>query len=142
MLFRSIPENEHFWHKHPEAATIGGKAQELIETKDLGQARERFADLSVALGKLLRATGVPSAYGKEVQELHCPMYREKQGGAIWLQPPGEVRNPFYGKAMLGCFDTRVSLPVTGAKPAATTPSPKPSPAPPVAPKAMPPMPGM
>jgi branched-chain amino acid transport system permease protein len=70
---------------------------------------------SSPLGRLLRATGVPPAYGKEIQELHCPMYREKQGGTIWMQTAGEVRNPYYGKAMLGCFDTRFSLPVTGGK---------------------------
>jgi RND family efflux transporter MFP subunit len=133
----AIPEDEHFWHKHVEAATVGGKAQELIETKDPGQARERFADLSVALGRLIRATGVPPTYGKEVQELHCPMYREKQGGTIWLQPAGEVRNPYYGKSMLGCFDTKAALPVTGAKPAGP-----PAPPSPAKPGAMPPMPGM
>jgi RND family efflux transporter MFP subunit len=141
-----IPGDEHFWHKHLEAATVGGKAQELIETKDIGQARERFADLSVALGKLLRATGVPPTYGKEVQELHCPMFRANQGGTTWLQPPGEVRNPFYGKAMLGCFDTRFSLPVTGAKQAekpAAPGAPMPAAAPAgQKPGAMPPMPGM
>ena len=142
LIKTAIPEDEHFWHKHMEVATIGGKAQELIETKDLGQARERFADLGVALGKLLRATGVPPTYGKEVQELHCPMYREKQGGTIWLQPAGEVRNPYYGKAMLGCFDTKFSLPITGVKPAATSPPSTPRPVPPAAPGTMPPMPGM
>jgi len=122
LIKTAIPENEHFWDKHLEVAMVGGKAQELIETKDIGQARERFADLSVALGKLMRATGVPPTYGKEVQELHCPMYRENQGGTIWLQPAGEVRNPYYGKAMLGCFDTKSSLPVTGAKPAEKPPA--------------------
>jgi RND family efflux transporter MFP subunit len=138
----TIPEDEHFWHKHLEVATIGGRAQELAKTADLGQARERFADLSVALDKLLQATGVPPSYGQEVQQLHCPMYREGQGGTIWLQPSGEVRNPYYGKAMLGCFDTKVSLPVTGAKPAATVPPPASPPVPPARPGAMPPMPGM
>jgi multidrug efflux pump subunit AcrA (membrane-fusion protein) len=110
-----IPDDEHFWHRHMETGDIRGRALEIIDAKDLAQARQKFADLSVALRKLLRATGVPPAYGKEVQELHCPMYREKQGGTIWMQTAGEVHNPYYGKAMLGCFDTRFSLPVTSGK---------------------------
>jgi hypothetical protein len=43
------------------------------------------------------------------------MYREGQGGGFWLQPEGEVRNPFFGSTMLRCFDRKVRLPVTGEK---------------------------
>jgi multidrug efflux pump subunit AcrA (membrane-fusion protein) len=129
-----IPDDPHFWHRHTEVADIRGKALELTKPAKLPDARETFADLSVAMGKLLRATGVPPSFGKEIHQLHCPMYREGQGGNIWLQPAGEVRNPFFGKGpMLGCFDKRVSLPVTGAKAPETrpmTPDGKPSPSPP------------
>lgn len=118
-----IPQDEHFWHRHAdEAATIRGKALELMGAKDIAAARETFADLGTATGKLLRATGVPPSYGKEVQELHCPMYRAGQGGTNWLQPAGPVRNPYYGQSMLECFDSRESLPVTGAKGPATQPA--------------------
>lgn len=113
-----LTEAPQFWQKHTEAAQVRGKALELADAKDLATARQEFADMGVALAKLLRATGVPPTYGKEVQQLHCPMYREKQGGTIWLQTAGDVRNPYYGKVMLNCFDARFSLPVTGAKPPA------------------------
>ncbi len=72
-----------------------------------------FADLSAALAKLIKATGVPPSYPAQVQQLHCPMYRSDEGGSIWLQPKGSVRNPFYGSMMLTCFDERTVLPVTG-----------------------------
>ena len=121
MLATTIVDAPHFWHQHTEAATVRGRALELTGIQELGPAREAFADLSVALGKLVRATGVPPSYGKEVQELRCPMYREGQGGAIWLQGAGEVRNPYYGAMMLRCFDQRAALPVTGG--AASTPTP-------------------
>ena len=136
LLKIEIPANPHFWHQHTEAADVRGKALELVDLKDIEQARQKFADLSIALSKLVHATGVPPSYGKEVQELHCPMYREKQGGTVWLQPAGEVRNPYYGKSMIGCYDTKAALPVTGAKPTASPA------APPAKPGAMPPMPGM
>ena len=66
------------------------------------------------LAKLLRATGVPAAFHEEIHQLHCPMYREDQGGGIWLQAAGAVRNPYFGSSMIGCFDKRESLPVAGS----------------------------
>ena len=105
-------------HQHTEAAVARGKALELASVADLSTARELFADLGVALDKLIRATGVPPALDVSVQALHCPMFREGQGGAIWLQQAGSVRNPFFGSTMLECFDRRETLPVTGREPAA------------------------
>jgi hypothetical protein len=118
LLKVEIPEDPHFWHKHGEVAEVRGKALELIGVTDLAQARQRFADMSFALAKLLLATGIPPSFGKPIEELHCPMYREGQGGTIWLQAAGEVRNPYYGRAMIGCFDRRMAMPVTGAPPGA------------------------
>lgn len=112
-----IPTDEHFWHRHTEAAVARGMALELVSASDLATAREMFADLSVALDKLVRATGVPPDLDVGVQSLHCPMFREGQGGALWLQPAGAVRNPFFGAMMLECFDRREALPVTGEQPA-------------------------
>jgi len=116
MLKVEIPDNPHFWHQHTEVAEIRGHALELVAAKDIEKAREHYADLSIALSKFVRATGVPPSYPKAVEELHCPMYREGQGGTVWLHPAGEVKNPYYGKKMIGCFDWRVTLPVTGAPP--------------------------
>jgi RND family efflux transporter MFP subunit len=135
LLKVGVPGNEHFWHQHEEAATVRGKALELVGEKDLAAAREKFADLSTALDKLLRTVGVPADYGAEVQRLHCPMYREGQGGSHWLQKAGEVKNPFYGSVMLGCFDERATLPPSPAQPPQSAPL---APAAPPAPAAMPP----
>ncbi|MFO1051089.1 MAG: efflux RND transporter periplasmic adaptor subunit [Planctomycetota bacterium] len=99
-----------FWSHHDEAAVARGKALELIAAQDIETARRLFADLGVALGTLLRATGVPRGLGAGLEELHCPMYREEQGGGMWLQTGPAVRNPFMGPRMLGCFDRRQRLP--------------------------------
>lgn len=109
-----MPGDEHFWHRHTEVATARGGALELVGETDLDAAREHFADLSVALDTLLRSTGIPPGYASAVQSLHCPMFRDGQGGSTWLQPEGAVRNPFFGSAMLRCFDRRETIPVTGA----------------------------
>lgn len=120
MLEVDVPGNAHFWHQHDEAATIRGKALELAAQSDLAAARLVFYDLSLALGTLLRATGVPAEHAPTVEELHCPMFLENQGGAIWLQDAGAIRNPYFGRRMLGCFDRRAILPraAAGAGPAA------------------------
>ncbi|MCH8151871.1 MAG: efflux RND transporter periplasmic adaptor subunit [Planctomycetes bacterium] len=113
LLDVEIPDDEEFWRKHDEAATVRGIALKLVDQTDLEQARLQFADLSTALAKLIKATGVPPSYPTQVQQLHCPMYQKDTGGSIWLQPKGDVRNPFYGSMMLNCFDVRTVLPVTG-----------------------------
>ena len=127
LLQVTVPADPHFWQKHDEATTVQGKAIELADAHTLDQARLKFADLSVALNKLIRATGVPTDFGRSVQQLRCPMYHGGQGSTLWLQPAGDVRNPYFGPVMLQCFDQRVTLATTGGKTAAqpsrTTPKP-------------------
>ncbi len=111
----AVPGRPGFWNDHPEAAVARGKALELAGTGDLKTAREEFADLSTAMAKLLTGTGVPGSYGKRVDQLHCPMFRQGQGGSVWLQGDGAVRNPYFGQVMLGCFDQRHTVPMAGAE---------------------------
>lgn len=121
-----IPGQEHFWHQHTEAALVRVKAKDLVADTDLTTVRVTYADLSSAFAKLLRVTGVPASYEREVQELHCPMFLEEQGGAFWLQHSGSARNPYFGSKMLTCFDKREPLPPAMAA-AATMTEPKPAP---------------
>jgi len=107
----TIPDQPHFWHKHTEAATVRAGALALIDQNDIAEARLQYAELSLAFEKLLIATGVPSRIGHEMQILRCPMFRSGQGGGIWIQSAGDVRNPYFGSMMLRCFDERKSMPV-------------------------------
>lgn len=110
-----VPEDPHLWHRHQEAvASIRSAALKLAESGDLEQARLRFSEISTSLKSLLAATGVPPKLDMELHVLRCPMYRKGQGGSIWMQPAGDVRNPYLGAMMLECFDERMALPVTGA----------------------------
>jgi len=114
MIKTEIPGAPHFWHKHEEQiAGARGAALKLADAADLKAARLQLAELSTSLEPLILDTGIPPSFGKEVQLLHCPMYRSGQGGTDWLQPAGDVRIPYYGSKMLGCFDERKTLPVTG-----------------------------
>ncbi|NNF64195.1 MAG: efflux RND transporter periplasmic adaptor subunit [Acidimicrobiia bacterium] len=109
-----IPGGPEFWKQHPEAVTIGVEALGLASESDLSGARLRYANLSVALADFVMATGVPPDFGTTVLKLRCPMVRDGQGGSIWLQPDGVVRNPYFGRQMQECFEERTVLPVTGS----------------------------
>lgn len=141
LLEVAIPGRPHFWHQHEELAVVGGKALQLKVAADLAEARLRYADLSWNLAKLVKATGVPPGYAREVHQMRCPMFLQDQGGAMWLQPAGEISNPYMGQRMPDCIDRdfgRRALPVTGLKgPAAegpaTQPGERPSPEAPATP---------
>jgi hypothetical protein len=69
---------------------------------------------------LVAEVGVPPGENDGVLALRCPMFLQDQGGAIWLQAAGDVRNPYMGAAMLACFDERTALPVAGNSAEATS----------------------
>ncbi len=93
-------------------AAVGGESGEvesLISATDLTAARAAFGRLSVEFRARVVAGGVPDGFDGDVLSMHCPMFTEDQGGAVWLQAAGAVENPYMGSRMLGCFDARVVL---------------------------------
>jgi membrane fusion protein, copper/silver efflux system len=108
LLDMKVPSSPSFWSDHDEIYTLRDRARSLVDSSSIEDARLVFADMSAALSTFTKACGIPPEFDIEVQELHCPMY---EGGSFWLQSAGEVRNPYYGQSMLGCFDERSALPV-------------------------------
>lgn len=109
----TVPGHPEFWAGHPEVGQARAAALALAGSTELEDSRTRFADLSEALVKLVGATGIPRSYPETVDRLHCPMFRNEQGGSMWLQTEGDVHNPYFGKAMLQCHDARDTIPVAG-----------------------------
>jgi Cu(I)/Ag(I) efflux system membrane fusion protein len=110
----TLPDRPHFWHQLSDPlATLERESAAVAKANDIAAMRLAFGNLSVAFRKLVKATGIPAGYPNDVLALHCPMYLEDQGGAVWLQVSDEVRNPYMGSAMPGCFDERTAVPVTG-----------------------------
>ena len=91
----------------PALAAAAGALRE--SAADLDAARLAFAAVSNELVPLTRETGVPATLDADVFALRCPMYPPGEKTS-WLQAAGEPRNPYYGSAMLACFDERVKLP--------------------------------
>ncbi|MEM6844562.1 MAG: efflux RND transporter periplasmic adaptor subunit [Bacteroidota bacterium] len=81
--------------------------QELstIQSSPLEAQRQAFAQLSQALYHSLQQFGVT---GSGVYYQYCPM-AENNTGAFWLSEQKEIRNPYFGKSMLSCGETREIL---------------------------------
>jgi Cu(I)/Ag(I) efflux system membrane fusion protein len=79
--------------------------QSMGQAENLKSIRENFPLLSDELMVLIK-TFDPDGLGT-VYRLHCPMVFDGKG-AMWLQNDKQVRNPYFGQAMLKCTD-RVEL---------------------------------
>jgi len=78
---------------------LGQVAKQFASAKDIKTQREAFDLLSQALPSALKRFGHTSK--KPIIELKCPMAFNNRG-ATWLQDAKEVRNPYFGAAMLTC----------------------------------------
>src|SRR5690606_28195229 len=109
-----LPDDPHFWHQLADPlAGITRESAAVATATDLAAARLAFGNLSVPFRQLVTATGAPPDFPQPVLAMRCPMFAKDQGGAVWLQAGDEVRNPYMGDAMLGCFDERKVIPATG-----------------------------
>ncbi|MFD2516925.1 efflux RND transporter periplasmic adaptor subunit [Salinimicrobium flavum] len=82
-------EKQKFLLQHTE---VGLKA------KGIEEHRNNFIYLSEALIKTVSAFGIK---GNPVYVDYCPMANSDKG-AYWLSETSEIRNPYYGDAMLKC----------------------------------------
>ena len=80
------------------APDVAKQAEALAQAKDLKAAREAFKPLSTSLVKYL----ADHKAGQGIyHEAYCPMAK-----ANWLQTGKAIKNPYMGKAMLGCGELK------------------------------------
>ena len=65
--------------------------------------RPHFEALSNAL--IQAATNHNDAFEESLYQMHCPMVYPDRG-ADWLQSSDQLRNPYFGAAMLTCGEVR------------------------------------
>lgn len=82
-------EKERFLVKH---------AKLNLEADNVAERRENFRYISQALIKTIAAFGVPS---QKVYVDYCPMANSNKG-AYWLSTEKDIKNPYFGEAMLTC----------------------------------------
>lgn len=71
------------------------------EANTIERKRENFIFLSQPLIKIVEAFGA----NQKLYVIFCPMANNNKG-AYWLSNSEEIRNPFYGKAMLTCGEVK------------------------------------
>lgn len=71
---------------------IEASAMKLAGASDLELAREEFSVLTKPMAKLRKLTGAQSTV-----VAYCPMAQK-----AWIQPEGEIGNPYYGQEMPNC----------------------------------------
>lgn len=77
---------------------IAKAAGQLAAAQDLTAARDAFHALSEPMVRWHKASGGASgASGKDTVVAYCPMAKR-----FWLQPKGEIGNPYYGPSMATC----------------------------------------
>jgi hypothetical protein len=83
-----------------EGADLAKAAAALSNANDLKGARDAFGQLSDALIQKVKADGTidPAA---ELKVGYCPMIHKS-----WIQRGDQVRNPYYGAAMLTCGEVK------------------------------------
>lgn len=91
------------------AQAIAGKSEHLHHM-DLTSARKDFKPIShaiVTLASQVRSEGVQNPF----THFYCPMVED--GGGDWLQPGGELLNPYFGSEMLHCGEKVQEFPPEG-----------------------------
>ena len=91
------------------AQAIAAKSEHLHHM-DLTGARKDFKPIShaiVTLASQVRSEGARNSF----THFYCPMV--KDGGGDWLQPGGELLNPYFGSEMLRCGDKVQEFPPQG-----------------------------
>lgn len=78
---------------------------EGMEAESIQKQREHFIYISEALIKTVAAFGLQ---GKGIYVDYCPMANSDKG-AYWLSASAEIRNPYYGEAMLKCGEIVTQL---------------------------------
>ncbi|MUP47374.1 efflux RND transporter periplasmic adaptor subunit [Gramella sp. BOM4] len=86
------------------APKLQSVTQRLVNAGSIAAVRNEFIALSNTMINL--AVSTRPMEGMYIQ--HCPMANNNQG-ADWLSMSSEVRNPYYGEAMLTCGEVTKSL---------------------------------
>ena len=77
----------------------------MNEGKSIDAIRSDFNELSETLIGLVNTFKLNN---KTLYVLHCPMADDNKG-ADWLSVSSEVKNPYYGSAMLGCGEVKRTM---------------------------------
>ena len=85
--------------------TLEKSITSIGKLSNIEQQRNEFANFNLTFYKSIKAFGLKDA---TVYYQYCPMAKRDQG-AYWFSDSDEIRNPYFGEAMLGCGENRETL---------------------------------
>lgn len=89
---------------------IKQNSQKILELDDLKEQRKQFVFLSDNLINAIKVFGINEG---EIYVQFCPMYND---GSYWLSKNKEILNPYFGKKMLKCGETKETIDVNFKNP--------------------------
>lgn len=93
-------EAHNFWMKRSDQ--LENQLKNAAATKDIQKLRIFFEQISDEMILILKTFG---AMEKAIYIEHCPMVNNNNG-ADWLSLESEIKNPYYGEAMLKCGEVK------------------------------------
>jgi len=88
-----------------QASTLEKSLEKMIGSTDLETQRKAFSGFNLSLYKVIKTYGLA---GETTFYQYCPMAFDNKG-AYWFSKSDEIRNPYFGEAMLKCGETRETL---------------------------------
>jgi Cu(I)/Ag(I) efflux system membrane fusion protein len=99
-----LTNNEAHNHWMTISKEIAASAIAISKTSDIEIQRGHFKHLSTHLSKALKLFGI----NQKVYEQFCPM-ADDNNGAYWLSLSETINNPYFGKKMSKCGDTKATI---------------------------------
>ena len=88
-----------------QSAKLNSQVDLIASSDDLEVQRKTFSAFNDEFYKTIKTFGLMA---KTVYYQFCPMYNNGNG-AFWLSETTDIRNPYYGDAMLTCGETKETL---------------------------------
>ena len=79
----------------------------IQNSKEIGTQRRAFLNLGKNLSDAIKTLGVETENKQPLYLEFCPMADSNNGG-YWLSYDKEIKNPFFGKAMLTCGEVKAT----------------------------------
>lgn len=98
----SLVKGDMHNHWMTTVKTLNESLSRMKKSGDMEQQRLAYADFSDALYSAIKMFGT---MGEPIYYQFCPMARNG-AGAYWLSATKEIKNPYYGDAMLTCGETK------------------------------------
>lgn len=93
-------DDHMLWMEYREK--LGQQAKVISTSGDLTIQRKAFSNLSNQFYRAVKSFGLK---GKTVYYQFCPMADDNKG-AYWISEYSDIRNPYFGDAMLTCGETK------------------------------------